>query len=43
MYIMTVLIKLNESFSPIQSQILCFDLVPHINKIFSLVPQEEDQ
>jgi hypothetical protein len=42
-YIFQFLLGLNESFSHIRSQILLMDLLPPINKVFSLVVQEESQ
>lgn len=42
-YIMTFLMGLNENFSSIRSQILLLDPLPPINKVFSLISQEEQQ
>lgn len=41
--IMQFLTGLNESFSVVKTQILLMDLLPHINKVYSLVVQEESQ
>jgi transposase InsO family protein len=42
-YIFQFLMGLNESFSHIRGQILLMDPLPQINKIFSMVVQEERQ
>ena len=42
-YIIKFLIGLNDSFSHIRSQILLQDPLPSINKVFSLILQEERQ
>jgi hypothetical protein len=42
-YIFQFLMSLNESFSNIRSQILLIDPLPSINKVFSLIVQEESQ
>ena len=34
---------LNDSFSQVRGQILLMDPLPHINKVFSLISQEEHQ
>lgn len=41
--IMKFLTGLNESFSVVKTQILLMDPLPHINKVYSLVVQEESQ
>ena len=40
---MCFLMGLNDSFSQIRIQIVLIDLIPPINKVFSLVTQEEHQ
>ncbi|KAL5555370.1 hypothetical protein UlMin_037606 [Ulmus minor] len=42
-YVLQFLMGLNESFSQIRAQILMSDSLPPINKVFSLVIQEERQ
>lgn len=42
-YVMTFLMGLNESFAHIWSQLLLLDPIPPINKVFSLLSQEERQ
>jgi hypothetical protein len=42
-YIFQFLMDLNDSFSNIRGQILLIDPLPSINKVFSLVVQEESQ
>lgn len=42
-YVLQFLIGLNESFASVHGQILLMDPIPHINKVFSLVLQEECQ
>ncbi|KAL5543326.1 hypothetical protein UlMin_007110 [Ulmus minor] len=42
-YVLQFLMGLNESFSQIRAQILMIEPLPSINKIFSLVIQEEHQ
>lgn len=42
-YVMSFLMGLNESFSQIRGQILLQDPIPSINKVFSLIVQEEKQ
>ena len=42
-YVLQFLMGLNESFSQIRAQILMSDSLPLINKVFSLVIQEERQ
>jgi hypothetical protein len=42
-YVYQFLMELNESFSHIRGQILLIDLLPPMNKVFSLVLQEERQ
>ncbi|KAL5578248.1 hypothetical protein UlMin_019947 [Ulmus minor] len=42
-YVLQFLMGLNDSFSQIRAQILMFEPLPSINKIFSLVIQEERQ
>jgi hypothetical protein len=42
-YVFQFLMGLNESFSHIRGQILLMDPLPSINKVFSLVVQEESQ
>ncbi|KAL5571608.1 hypothetical protein UlMin_021205 [Ulmus minor] len=42
-YVLQFLMGLNESFSQIRAQILMSDSLPSINKVFSLVIQEERQ
>ena len=41
--VMTFLMGLNESFSQTRGQVLLMDLIPSINKVFSLIVQEERQ
>ena len=40
-YVMTFLMGLNDSFAQIRGQLLLLDPIPPINKVFSLVSQEE--
>ena len=40
-YVMSFLIGLNDSFAQIRGQLLLLDPLPPINKVFSLVSQEE--
>jgi hypothetical protein len=42
-YVFQFLMRLNESFAHIRGQILLMDPLPPINKVFSLVVQEESQ
>ena len=42
-YVMSFLMGLNDSFAQIRAQVLLSDPLPHINKVFSLVVQEERQ
>ncbi|XP_075515865.1 uncharacterized protein LOC142550675 [Primulina tabacum] len=42
-YVMTFLMGLNDSFAQIRSQVLLLDPIPPINRVFSLVVQEERQ
>ena len=42
-YVMSFLMGLNDSFAQIRAQLLLFDPLPPINKVFSLVSQEERQ
>jgi hypothetical protein len=42
-YVFQFLMGLNESFSHIRGQILLMEPLPPINKVFSLVIQEENQ
>ena len=42
-YIMSFLMGLNDSFGQVRGQLLLMDPIPHINKVFSLVSQEERQ
>ena len=42
-YVMTFLMGLNESFTQTQGQVLLMDPLPSINKVFSLIVQEERQ
>ena len=42
-YIMSFLMGLNDSCSQVRGQILLMDPLPHINKVFSLISQEERQ
>ncbi|XP_073275620.1 uncharacterized protein [Primulina huaijiensis] len=42
-YVLTFLLGLNESFTQIRGQLLLLDPLPPINKVFSLVSQEERQ
>ncbi|XP_073036794.1 uncharacterized protein [Primulina eburnea] len=42
-YVMTFLMGLNDSFAQIRSQVLLIDPLPPINRVFSLVVQEERQ
>jgi hypothetical protein len=42
-YVFHFLMGLNESFSQVRGQILLMDPLPSINKVFSLVIQEERQ
>jgi hypothetical protein len=41
--VMQFLMGLNESFAPVRGQILLMDPMPPINKVFSLIRQEERQ
>jgi hypothetical protein len=41
--VMQFLMGLNESFAPVRGQILFMDPMPPINKVFSLIRQEERQ
>ena len=40
-YVMTFLMGLNDSFAKIKGQLLLLDPIPPINKVFSIVSQEE--
>ena len=40
-YVMTFLMGLNDSFAQIRGQLLLLDPIPPINKVFSIVSQEE--
>ena len=40
-YVMTFLMGLNDSFAQIRGQLLLLDPIPPINKVFSVVSQEE--
>ena len=42
-FVMTFLMTLNESYSHIRAQILLIDPLPPINKVFSLIIQEDRQ
>jgi hypothetical protein len=42
-YIFLFLMGLNDSFAQIRGQVLLIDLLPSINKVFSLIVQEERQ
>ncbi|XP_068650637.1 uncharacterized protein [Aristolochia californica] len=42
-YIMSFLMGLDDSFSQVRGQLLLMDLMPPINRVFSLVVQEEQQ
>lgn len=42
-YVMSFLMGLNESFAQVRGQLLIMDPIPHINKVFYLVLQEEHQ
>ena len=42
-YVMSFLMGLNESFAQVRGQLLLMDPLPPINKVFSLVSQEERQ
>ena len=42
-HIMTFLMGLNDDFSQIRGQILLMDPIPNVNRIFSLIIQEERQ
>ena len=42
-YVMCFLMGLNDSFSQVRGQLLLLDPIPLINKVFSLVSQEERQ
>ncbi|XP_022889515.1 uncharacterized protein LOC111405055 [Olea europaea var. sylvestris] len=42
-YVMSFLIGLNESFAQVRGQLVLIDLIPPINKVFSLISQEEHQ
>ena len=42
-YIMSFLMGLDDSFSQIRGQLLLMDLMPPINRVFSLIVQEEQQ
>ncbi|KAK6936119.1 Histone H2A/H2B/H3 [Dillenia turbinata] len=42
-YIMTFLIDLNESFAHVRGQTLLTDSLPPINRVFSLISQDEQQ
>ena len=41
--VMQFLIRSNESFAAVRGQILLMDPMPPINKVFSLIRQEERQ
>jgi hypothetical protein len=41
--LMQFLIGLNETFTQVRGQILLMDHMPHIDRVFSLVRQEERQ
>jgi hypothetical protein len=42
-YVLAFLMGLNESYSQVRGQVLLMDLVPLINKVFSLIHQEVKQ
>lgn len=42
-YIMTFLLELNHSYAHVRGQILLMEPLPPINKVFSLIIQEERQ
>ncbi|KAJ0053636.1 hypothetical protein Pint_01350 [Pistacia integerrima] len=42
-YIMSFLMGLDDSFSQVRGQLLLMDLMPPINRVFSLIVQEEQQ
>lgn len=42
-YVLAFLMGLNESFSQVRSQVLLLDPLPSINKVFSMIIQEERQ
>ena len=42
-YIMSFLIRLNESFAQVRAQLLLMNPIPLINKVFALISQEEKQ
>ena len=42
-YVMSFLMGLNDSFAQIRAQLLLLDPIPPMNKVFSLVVQEERQ
>ena len=42
-YVMSFLMGLNESFAQVRGQLLLMDPLPVINKVFSLISQEERQ
>lgn len=42
-YIMTFLMGLNDSYAQVRGQILLMEPLPRINKVFSLIIQEERQ
>ena len=42
-YIMSFLMRLNDSFAQVRGQLLLIDPLPSINKVFSLISQEEHQ
>ena len=42
-YVMKFLVGLDDSYASVQGQILLMDPMPTINKVFSLVSQEERQ
>ena len=42
-YVLQFLMGLNESFTQVRAQVLMLDPLPSINKVFSLVVQDERQ
>lgn len=42
-YVISFLMGLNDSFAQVRGQLLLMDPIPSINKVFSLVSQEEHQ
>lgn len=42
-YVMLFLMGLNDAYSHVRSQVLLFDPLPSINKVFSMITQDERQ